>query len=252
MKIEIIGGGPGGLYFALLMKKRFPDHDVTVHERNRPDDTFGFGVVFSDETLDNLMDYDPESYAAITRDRKGRRINLADPDQSLLLRKPLGEISHGGGRLLARGTPEHRILRAWLAAGAPAPRASDPRPVRLEVSPPLLSFVYHAEHFPSRVVRPLGARASRPLRFRHADGMIPLANPGADASRALDVAVERRGRIGRPGWYHAADLRRKHPHHAGLQPARVALPPSIAGRGCGRTGRRVAGLSWPRAVARRG
>jgi len=68
MKIEIIGGGPGGLYFALLMKKRFPDYDVTVHERNRADDTFGFGVVFSDETLDNLMDYDAESYAAITRE----------------------------------------------------------------------------------------------------------------------------------------------------------------------------------------
>ena len=68
MKIVIIGGGPGGLYFALLMKKRFPDYDVTVYERNRADDTFGFGVVFSDETLDNLMDYDAESYTAITRE----------------------------------------------------------------------------------------------------------------------------------------------------------------------------------------
>ena len=54
MKIVVIGGGPGGLYFALLMKKRFASHDVTVYERNRSDDTFGFGVVFSDETLDNL------------------------------------------------------------------------------------------------------------------------------------------------------------------------------------------------------
>ena len=68
MRIAIIGGGPGGLYFALLMKKRFPDYDVTVYERNRADDTFGFGVVFSDETLDNLMDYDAESYAGITRE----------------------------------------------------------------------------------------------------------------------------------------------------------------------------------------
>ena len=58
MKIVIVGGGPGGLYFALLMKKRIPRYDVTVYERNRADDTFGFGVVFSDETLDNLMDYD--------------------------------------------------------------------------------------------------------------------------------------------------------------------------------------------------
>ena len=68
MKIIIIGGGPGGLYFALLMKKRFPGCDITVHERNREDDTFGFGVVFSDETLDNLMEYDQSSYDAITRE----------------------------------------------------------------------------------------------------------------------------------------------------------------------------------------
>ena len=68
MKIVIIGGGPGGLYFALLMKKRFPDHDIAVYERNKADDTFGFGVVFSDETLDNLMDYDAPSYRAITRE----------------------------------------------------------------------------------------------------------------------------------------------------------------------------------------
>lgn len=68
MKIVIIGGGPGGLYFALLMKKRFPGYDVTVYERNRADDTFGFGVVFSDETLDNLMEYDAPSYQAITRE----------------------------------------------------------------------------------------------------------------------------------------------------------------------------------------
>ena len=68
MKIAIVGGGPGGLYFALLMKKRYPEYDITVYERNRADDTFGFGVVFSDETLDNLMDYDRESYHAITHE----------------------------------------------------------------------------------------------------------------------------------------------------------------------------------------
>jgi anthraniloyl-CoA monooxygenase len=68
MKIVVIGGGPGGLYFALLMKKRHPAYEISVYERNRPDDTFGFGVVFSDETLDNLMDYDASSYTAITRE----------------------------------------------------------------------------------------------------------------------------------------------------------------------------------------
>ncbi len=52
MKVTVIGGGPGGMYFALLAKKAWPRWDITVYERNRPDDTFGFGVVFSDPTLD--------------------------------------------------------------------------------------------------------------------------------------------------------------------------------------------------------
>ena len=68
MKIAIVGGGPGGLYFALLMKKQFPAHDIAVYERNKADDTFGFGVVFSDQTLDNLMECDRQSYLAITRE----------------------------------------------------------------------------------------------------------------------------------------------------------------------------------------
>src|SRR2546423_12420557 len=54
MKIAITGGGPGGLYFAALMKSLDATHDVTVWERNAPDDTFGFGVVFSDETLGSI------------------------------------------------------------------------------------------------------------------------------------------------------------------------------------------------------
>ena len=49
LKISVVGGGPGGLYFAILMKKADPRHAITVYERNRPDDTFGFGVVFSDD-----------------------------------------------------------------------------------------------------------------------------------------------------------------------------------------------------------
>ncbi len=67
MKIVSIGGGPAGLYFAILAKKADPSHDILVVERNRPDDTFGFGVVFSDETLGNFAAADPESYAEITR-----------------------------------------------------------------------------------------------------------------------------------------------------------------------------------------
>ena len=66
MRIEIIGGGPAGLYFAILMKKARPAARITVYERNRCDDTFGFGVVFSDQTLETFETYDRESYKAIT------------------------------------------------------------------------------------------------------------------------------------------------------------------------------------------
>jgi anthraniloyl-CoA monooxygenase len=65
MKVHVIGGGPAGLYFAILMKKAWPQRRITVFERNRPDDTFGFGVVFSDQTLDTFEAYDRESYRAI-------------------------------------------------------------------------------------------------------------------------------------------------------------------------------------------
>ncbi len=65
MKIAIIGGGPGGLYFALLTKKRMPACQIDVYEQNRADDTFGFGVVFSDETLDEFLNADPESYEQV-------------------------------------------------------------------------------------------------------------------------------------------------------------------------------------------
>ncbi len=66
MKISILGGGPAGLYFAILMKKAWPQSDIAVVERNRADDTFGFGVVFSDATLDTFEKYDAESYRMIT------------------------------------------------------------------------------------------------------------------------------------------------------------------------------------------
>lgn len=65
MRIVCIGGGPAGLYFALLMKKRHPAHHVTVVERNRPFDTFGWGVVFSDATMQSMRQWDPQTAQAI-------------------------------------------------------------------------------------------------------------------------------------------------------------------------------------------
>jgi len=65
MRVTIVGGGPAGLYLALLMKKADPGHDISLYERNRPDDTFGFGVVFSDETLNQFLTQDAETHQAI-------------------------------------------------------------------------------------------------------------------------------------------------------------------------------------------
>ena len=65
MRVACIGGGPAGLYFAISMKLKDPSHEVVVFERNRPDDTFGWGVVLSDEALGNLAANDPVSAASI-------------------------------------------------------------------------------------------------------------------------------------------------------------------------------------------
>ncbi|MHA6781011.1 bifunctional salicylyl-CoA 5-hydroxylase/oxidoreductase [Pseudonocardia saturnea] len=67
MRIAVIGGGPGGLYCAALCRQLDPTHEVTVWERNAPDDTFGFGVVFSDETLGGIEHADPAVFAAMRR-----------------------------------------------------------------------------------------------------------------------------------------------------------------------------------------
>ena len=68
MRINIIGGGPAGMYFAILIKQADAAHDLTIYERNGPDDTFGWGVVFSGKTLANLRDADVISHAEITRE----------------------------------------------------------------------------------------------------------------------------------------------------------------------------------------
>ncbi len=87
MKITIIGGGPAGLYFALLMKKRNPAHEVTVVERNGPDDTFGWGVVFSDKTLSYLKENDEESYVDITNSfETWDNVDVVHRDQKITIR----------------------------------------------------------------------------------------------------------------------------------------------------------------------
>ena len=67
MRVSVIGGGPGGLYLAALLRQLDPGHEITIWEQNAADDTFGFGVVFSDETLGGIEHADPVVYAAMQR-----------------------------------------------------------------------------------------------------------------------------------------------------------------------------------------
>ena len=102
MKVEIVGAGPAGLYLAILLRKLDRGVDVRVLERNTPDATFGFGVVFSEETLGALRDADPETHLEITDtfarwDRidirfQGRELSSRGHSFSAIARKRLLEI----------------------------------------------------------------------------------------------------------------------------------------------------------------
>ncbi|MCH7796376.1 MAG: FAD-dependent monooxygenase, partial [Proteobacteria bacterium] len=110
MRIVCIGGGPAGLYFAISMKLRDAAHEVTVVERNRPDDTFGWGVVFSDQTMDNLRSNDPVSAAEILDNFahwddidvhiKGRVVTSGGHGFCGIARRRLLELLHGRARAL--------------------------------------------------------------------------------------------------------------------------------------------------------
>ncbi|HSP31534.1 MAG TPA: FAD-dependent oxidoreductase, partial [Halomonas sp.] len=90
MRIACLGGGPAGLYFAISMKLQNSSHEVVVIERNRADDTFGWGVVLSDETLDNLAANDPVSAERI-------REHFAYWDDIAVVHKGVKTVSTGHG-----------------------------------------------------------------------------------------------------------------------------------------------------------
>ncbi|MCL6673180.1 bifunctional salicylyl-CoA 5-hydroxylase/oxidoreductase [Streptomyces panaciradicis] len=104
LRVAVIGGGPGGLYAAALLKRLDPAREVTVWERNAPDDTFGFGVVLSDETLGGIEHADPVVYEALQRDfvrwddidivHRGVRHTSGGHGFAALGRKRLLEILH--------------------------------------------------------------------------------------------------------------------------------------------------------------
>jgi anthraniloyl-CoA monooxygenase len=99
VKVRIIGAGPAGLYLAILLKKADPAHDVAVLERNAPDATFGWGVVFSEETLGALRDADPETHLQIT---------------DTFARWPTVDIRYRGRLLRSRGHAFSAIARKLL------------------------------------------------------------------------------------------------------------------------------------------
>jgi len=84
MKINILGGGPAGLYFAILMKAAHAAHEISIYERNGPDDTFGWGVVFSGKTLANLRAADARSHEQITREfAKWDNVDVVHRDEKI-------------------------------------------------------------------------------------------------------------------------------------------------------------------------
>jgi len=101
VRIAVIGGGPGGLYLAALVKQLDPAHEVTVWERNAPDDTFGFGVVFSDETLGGIEHADPVIFRAMA----GEFARWDDIDVHFR-----GDVVTSGGHGFA-AMSRHRLLR---------------------------------------------------------------------------------------------------------------------------------------------
>ncbi|MGV9004368.1 oxidoreductase [Flavobacterium sp.] len=115
MKITVIGGGPGGLYFSILTKKAMPNCQIDVYERNKPDDSFGFGVVFSDETLGEFLKRDMQSYELIRSNfaywddiiiaRDGETVNIAGNGFCGCSRKTLLKLLHQ--RCLEEGVNLH-------------------------------------------------------------------------------------------------------------------------------------------------
>ncbi|MDA8740267.1 bifunctional salicylyl-CoA 5-hydroxylase/oxidoreductase, partial [Rhodobacteraceae bacterium] len=90
MRVACLGGGPAGLYFAISMKLKDPEHDVVIIERNQPNDTFGWGVVLSDDALDNLEINDPKSTELI-------RKNFAYWDDIAVVHDGVRTVSGGHG-----------------------------------------------------------------------------------------------------------------------------------------------------------
>ena len=135
MRIAVVGGGPGGLYFAALAQRLDPRHEITVWERNAPDDTFGFGVVFSDETLGGIEHADPAIHAAM--EREFARWDDIDVHYR-------GEVITSGGHGFAAMSRRRLLgISPRPLRGARGPRAFPDRgAARSRSSPPITSWLW--------------------------------------------------------------------------------------------------------------
>jgi anthraniloyl-CoA monooxygenase len=132
MHILCLGGGPAGLYFALLMKLQNPAHQVTVVERNRPFDTFGWGVVLSDQTLGNLRVADPVSAQLI-----GDAFNHWDDVEVFFKGRSVRSGGHGFcgiGRKRLLNILQERCI-AWALTWCLKPTCRTTRPSRRSTTP---------------------------------------------------------------------------------------------------------------------
>jgi len=133
----------------------------------------------------SLRGYDDDGdYATMTRHALGRRVNLEDPGRSLLLLKPTGALAHKGGVRFDTASREYAVLSEWIAAGAPGPRAEDPRIDHIEIVPP-------------HVVLTPGTEQQILVRAHFSDGSVRDATPWAKytASDSTVAVPDEEGRV---------------------------------------------------------
>ena len=128
--VAIVGGGPAGLYLSILLKQARPELDVSVHERNTPQDAYGFGVVFSDETLDNFEMADPISHQAMTQEfRHWGEIKTHHPEGAIVISGGHGFAAISRRALLETLTERARRLEVDLRFTTEVKGLSDVEPV---------------------------------------------------------------------------------------------------------------------------